>query len=81
MSSATSVELNFKRKEMVILGTEYAGEMKKGIFSVMVRALRVPAPVCAVANPPARLPSTTSSRLSSASSRSTRPPTRARTAM
>jgi phosphoenolpyruvate carboxykinase (ATP) len=37
MTSATSVEVNFKRKEMVILGTEYAGEMKKGIFSVMVR--------------------------------------------
>ena len=38
MSSATSVEINFKRMEMVILGTEYAGEMKKGVFSVMVRA-------------------------------------------
>lgn len=37
MTSATSVEINFKRREMVILGTEYAGEMKKGIFSVMVR--------------------------------------------
>jgi phosphoenolpyruvate carboxykinase (ATP) len=36
MTSTTSVEVNFKRKEMVILGTEYAGEMKKGIFSVMV---------------------------------------------
>ncbi|KDE06319.1 phosphoenolpyruvate carboxykinase [ATP] [Microbotryum lychnidis-dioicae p1A1 Lamole] len=35
MTSSTSVEVNFKRKEMVILGTEYAGEMKKGIFSVM----------------------------------------------
>lgn len=35
MTSATSVEVNFKRNEMVILGTEYAGEMKKGIFSVM----------------------------------------------
>lgn len=35
MTSTTSVELNFKRHEMVILGTEYAGEMKKGIFSVM----------------------------------------------
>jgi len=35
MTSTTSVEVNFKRKEMVILGTEYAGEMKKGIFSVM----------------------------------------------
>ena len=38
MSSTTSVEINFKRMEMVILGTEYAGEMKKGVFSVMVRA-------------------------------------------
>ena len=35
MTSSTSVEINFKRREMVILGTEYAGEMKKGIFSVM----------------------------------------------
>ncbi|ORX40595.1 phosphoenolpyruvate carboxykinase [Kockovaella imperatae] len=35
MTSSTSVEINFKRMEMVILGTEYAGEMKKGIFSVM----------------------------------------------
>ncbi|KIK68905.1 hypothetical protein GYMLUDRAFT_53432 [Collybiopsis luxurians FD-317 M1] len=35
MSSTTSVEVNFKRMEMVILGTEYAGEMKKGVFSVM----------------------------------------------
>ena len=39
MSSTTSVEINFKRMEMVILGTEYAGEMKKGVFSVMVSAL------------------------------------------
>jgi ATP-dependent phosphoenolpyruvate carboxykinase len=38
MSSTTSVEINFKRMEMVILGTEYAGEMKKGVFSVMVRS-------------------------------------------
>lgn len=35
MTSTTSVGINFKRMEMVILGTEYAGEMKKGIFSVM----------------------------------------------
>ncbi|CAO1634532.1 unnamed protein product [Sympodiomycopsis kandeliae] len=35
MTSTTSVEINFKRHEMVILGTEYAGEMKKGVFSVM----------------------------------------------
>ncbi|ANZ76694.1 Phosphoenolpyruvate carboxykinase [Komagataella phaffii CBS 7435] len=35
MTSSTSVEINFKSMEMVILGTEYAGEMKKGIFTVM----------------------------------------------
>jgi len=35
MTSSTSVAINFKRREMVILGTEYAGEMKKGVFTVM----------------------------------------------
>jgi phosphoenolpyruvate carboxykinase (ATP) len=35
MNSRTSVDLCFERKEIVILGTEYAGEMKKGIFTVM----------------------------------------------
>ena len=35
MTSKTSVELNFDRKEFVILGTEYAGEMKKGVFTIM----------------------------------------------
>lgn len=35
MTSTTSVDLNLESKEFVILGTEYAGEMKKGIFSVM----------------------------------------------
>jgi phosphoenolpyruvate carboxykinase (ATP) len=30
-----SVDLNFGTKELVILGTQYAGEMKKGIFTVM----------------------------------------------
>lgn len=35
MTSTTSVDINFKRREMVILGTEYAGEMKKGVFTVM----------------------------------------------
>ena len=39
MTSTTSVEIYFKRMEMVILGTEYAGEMKKGVFSVMVREI------------------------------------------
>ena len=35
MTSKTSVDVNLERKEIVILGTQYAGEMKKGIFSVM----------------------------------------------
>jgi phosphoenolpyruvate carboxykinase (ATP) len=35
MTSKTSVALNFAAKEFVILGTEYAGEMKKGVFTVM----------------------------------------------
>jgi phosphoenolpyruvate carboxykinase (ATP) len=35
MTSTTSVDISFEEKEFVILGTEYAGEMKKGIFTVM----------------------------------------------
>ncbi|PVV01486.1 hypothetical protein BB560_004094 [Smittium megazygosporum] len=35
MGSETSVALSFEKKQMVILGSEYAGEMKKGIFTVM----------------------------------------------
>jgi phosphoenolpyruvate carboxykinase (ATP) len=35
MTSKTSVALNFKSREFVILGTEYAGEMKKGVFTIM----------------------------------------------
>ena len=35
MTSKTSVDLHLEQKEFVILGTEYAGEMKKGIFSLM----------------------------------------------
>lgn len=35
MTSDTSVDLSFERKKLVILGTEYAGEMKKGVFTVM----------------------------------------------
>lgn len=36
VSSQTSVVLNFGRGEMVILGTQYAGEMKKGILTLMM---------------------------------------------
>jgi phosphoenolpyruvate carboxykinase (ATP) len=35
MTSDTSVVLHLARKQIVILGTEYAGEMKKGVFTVM----------------------------------------------
>lgn len=35
MSSKTSIDFSFERKEAVILGTEYAGEMKKGVFTIM----------------------------------------------
>jgi phosphoenolpyruvate carboxykinase (ATP) len=35
MTSKTSVDLCLDSKEMVILGTEYAGEMKKGVFTLM----------------------------------------------
>jgi phosphoenolpyruvate carboxykinase (ATP) len=34
MGSKTSIDLSFGRRELVILGTEYAGEMKKGVFTV-----------------------------------------------
>ncbi len=35
VGSATSVSISFEQGEFVILGTEYAGEMKKGIFTLM----------------------------------------------
>jgi phosphoenolpyruvate carboxykinase (ATP) len=34
MNSSTSIDLSIEGKELVILGTEYAGEMKKGVFTV-----------------------------------------------
>ncbi len=34
MGSTTSIALSFEDRELVILGTEYAGEMKKGVFTV-----------------------------------------------
>ena len=35
MTSTTSVDLCFDLREFVILGTQYAGEMKKGVFTIM----------------------------------------------
>ncbi|MDR1291348.1 MAG: phosphoenolpyruvate carboxykinase (ATP) [Planctomycetaceae bacterium] len=35
VKSKTCVALSFERGEFVILGTEYAGEMKKGVFTIM----------------------------------------------
>jgi phosphoenolpyruvate carboxykinase (ATP) len=35
MTSKTSIDVSLESREMVILGTEYAGEMKKGVFTMM----------------------------------------------
>jgi phosphoenolpyruvate carboxykinase (ATP) len=35
VGSSTSLMLNLERRELVILGTNYAGEMKKGVFTAM----------------------------------------------
>ena len=35
MTSKTSVDISIEDGEVVILGTEYAGEMKKGVFTIM----------------------------------------------
>ncbi|MBI1352785.1 MAG: phosphoenolpyruvate carboxykinase (ATP) [Acidobacteria bacterium] len=35
MTSKTTVDLSLERQEIVILGTDYAGEMKKGVFTLM----------------------------------------------
>jgi len=35
MTSTTSIDLSILDGELVILGTQYAGEMKKGVFTVM----------------------------------------------
>jgi phosphoenolpyruvate carboxykinase (ATP) len=35
MTSKTSIDLCLENKQMVILGTEYAGEMKKGVFTML----------------------------------------------
>ena len=35
MTSTTSIDLSFARREFVILGSDYAGEMKKGVFTIM----------------------------------------------
>ncbi len=34
-NSSTAIALSFRQRVLVILGTEYAGEMKKGVFTVM----------------------------------------------
>lgn len=35
VTSETSVAIDLTRQEMVILGTQYAGEMKKGVFTIL----------------------------------------------
>jgi phosphoenolpyruvate carboxykinase (ATP) len=34
IGSTISIDLSLEARELVILGTEYAGEMKKGVFTV-----------------------------------------------
>jgi phosphoenolpyruvate carboxykinase (ATP) len=35
ITDISSVSINFQQRKMVILGTQYAGEMKKGVFTIM----------------------------------------------
>jgi phosphoenolpyruvate carboxykinase (ATP) len=35
ITSNTSIQLSFEKKEILIFGTEYAGEMKKAVFSLL----------------------------------------------
>lgn len=35
ITSPTSIQLSFEKKEMLIFGTEYAGEMKKAVFTLL----------------------------------------------
>jgi phosphoenolpyruvate carboxykinase (ATP) len=35
MTSKTSIDLSLESRELIILGTEYAGEMKKGVLTMM----------------------------------------------
>lgn len=35
VTTKTSVALNMAKREFIILGTEYAGEMKKGVFTIL----------------------------------------------
>lgn len=35
ITSTTSIQISFEQKEILIFGTEYAGEMKKAIFSLL----------------------------------------------
>jgi phosphoenolpyruvate carboxykinase (ATP) len=35
IESRTSISLSLEDRELIILGTEYAGEMKKGVFTIM----------------------------------------------
>lgn len=35
ITTSTSIQLSFEKKEILIFGTEYAGEMKKAVFSLL----------------------------------------------
>lgn len=46
VTSKTSVSLNFASKEVVILGTQYAGEMKKGVLTIMFHLMPTAGHLC-----------------------------------
>merc|ERR1719321_339840 len=46
MTSSCSVDIHFGRGEMVILGTQYAGEMKKGVLTLMMYKMPLAGHLC-----------------------------------
>jgi len=46
MTSSCSVDLNLERAEMIILGTQYAGEMKKGVLTLMMYHMTARGQLC-----------------------------------
>jgi phosphoenolpyruvate carboxykinase (ATP) len=46
MTSSCSIDLNFERAEMVILGSQYAGEMKKGVLTLMMYLMTLKGQLC-----------------------------------
>jgi phosphoenolpyruvate carboxykinase (ATP) len=46
MTSSCSIDLNLERGEMIILGTQYAGEMKKGVLTLMMYQMTARGQLC-----------------------------------